>query len=140
MGCRVAVAAGDRHAGLGEALLRADHVHDPLFAAGRVEQPDPVLATVALEFAHHRLGEFVRERTHLRIGRDDVIDGGASALGEAYRQPQLAQHREGLGARDLVNQVQTNEELDLSAGQLAHPVRVPNLLEECSRLRHDGAA
>ena len=85
-----------------------------------LEEPDAVLGAVALERDEHLLGERVGERPPLRLGRDDVVDGGEGAPREAHPQAHLAQHREGLRARDLVDQVQADEELRLAARQLAH--------------------
>ena len=50
--------------------------------------------------------------------------------GKRTGRPHLAQHREGLRARDLVDQVQPDEELRLAARELAHAVRVPDLVEQ----------
>ena len=84
----VAVAARDRHAGLREPELGADHVHDALLPARRVEERMPCSRAVALELAQHLLGERVRERPQLRVGRDDVVDGREGALaGSAPRRP-----------------------------------------------------
>jgi hypothetical protein len=79
---------------------------------------------------HHLLGQRILQRPLLRVGGDDVVDGREGPRGKAHRLIQLAQHREGLGARDLVDQVQPDEELGLSARQLAHRVKVPDLVEE----------
>ena len=124
----VAVAAGDRHAGLGQTLLGADHVHDALLAARYVEQLDVVVAAVVFELAHHGFGHGVRKRANAGVGRDDVVHGRKSSLREAHAQAQLANHREGLRARDLVNEVCANEELGLARRQLAHGVGVPDFL------------
>ena len=99
-------------------------------AARGVEELDAVVAAVLLELAHHRLGELVRERAQLRVGGDDVVDGGVGALRVAHRRAELVQHREGLRARDFVDQVEANEELRLSAGQLAYGVGIPDLVEQ----------
>jgi hypothetical protein len=45
---------------------------------------DPFARRVLLERNHHLLGERVGERALLRVGRDDVVDGGERALGEAH--------------------------------------------------------
>ena len=126
----VAVAARDRGAGLGEPELGADHVHDPLLSARRLEEPDAVLGAIALERHEHLLGERIEQRPALRLRRDDVINGGEGAVRKAHRQTHLAQHREGLRAGDLVDQVQADEELGVAARQLAHAVRVPDLVEQ----------
>ena len=126
----VAVAAGDRRARLREPELGSDHVHDSLLAARRVEEPDAVLGAVALEGDEHFFGERVAQRALLRLRRDDVVDGGEGARREAHAQPHLAQHREGLRAGDLVDQVKSDEELRVSTRELAHAVRIPDLVEK----------
>jgi hypothetical protein len=49
VGRRVAVAAHDRHAGLGEALLGADHVDDALPGVAHAVEPDAELGAVLRE-------------------------------------------------------------------------------------------
>ena len=111
-------------------MLGADHVHDALVAARGIEVGDAVLGAVALEVLDHLLGERVAERPLLRIGRNDVVDGREGALRERHPELRLADRRERLRARDLVDQVQSDEELGLAARQLADRVGVPDLVEE----------
>jgi hypothetical protein len=132
VGGRVTVAAGDGHARLREAEFRADHVHDALAPADGVEEPDPRLGRVPLQGRHHVLGQRIRQRPFLGVGGNDVVDGGEGAPRVAHAQTSLAQHGECLGARDLVDQVQPDEELALSARQLAHRVQIPDFVEEGS--------
>ena len=51
--------------------------------------------------------------------------------GNATVQPCCAQHVERLRRRHLVDEVQADEQLRLSARQHADGVRVPDLLKEC---------
>ena len=44
-------------------------------------------------------------------------------------QSALPQHLECLGARDLVNQMQADEELRLPDGQLPHGMGIPDFVE-----------
>ena len=83
---RMTVSTGDRHAGLCQAELGTDHVHDALIGAGDVVEWDAELAAVLLERRHHFFGEHVRrliERWH------DVIDGRECRFGNATRLPRL---------------------------------------------------
>ena len=52
VGGRVAVAAHDRHARLGQALLRADHVHDALAGVAHAVEADAELLAVRGEHLH----------------------------------------------------------------------------------------
>ncbi len=132
----VAVAADDRHAGLGQPELRPDDMHDPLEAAAEVEQLHAELAAVPLDRRHHLFGEGIDEGTGLAVGRDDVIDGGDGPLGVGDRQSAFAEHREGLRAGDLVHEMQPDEELRLPARQVANGVEVPDLVEEITAIGH----
>src|SRR5581483_636265 len=133
---RVAVAAGDRHPRLRQAELGADDVDDPLVAGIGAEEPDPELAAVLLDRRHHRLGLAVGERARLRVGRDDVVDGRERPVRKRHAEPGLADHREGLRARDLVHEVEPDEELRLPRLELAHRVQVPDLREQALSHAH----
>ncbi len=132
----VAVAAGDRHARLRQPELGPDDVDDALVlgavAAGR-PQLDAELPAVALERRRHLLGGEIDERPRLRAGRHDVIDRRERPLGIGDAPAVLAQHVERLRARDLVNEVQADEQLRLPARQHANRVRVPDFMKESAR-------
>ena len=133
----VRVAAADRHARLREAQLRTDHVHDALLAACRREEADAVLGAVALEAGIISSASESANGRELAVGRDDVIDGRERALGVEHREAALAQHRERLRRRHLVDEVQAHQELVLAGRQLAHGVRVEDLFVQ--RLAHDAS-
>ncbi len=108
--CRgMAVAAGNRHPGLGQAELGADDVDDALVGVADVVQRNAELAAVLLERRHHFLGEHVEERPALVQRRHDVIHGGKRAVRKGHLAAAAAEHVERLRARDLVNEVQTDE-------------------------------
>ncbi|MBW1687598.1 MAG: ChbG/HpnK family deacetylase, partial [Deltaproteobacteria bacterium] len=58
----------------------------------------------------------VLPRSLLGVGGNDMVHHGEGLGREAHGKLELAQHREGLGARDLVDQVQAEEDLRLAAG------------------------
>ena len=126
----MAVAAGDRRARLGDALLGADHVHDPLPPAVDVEHRDPVLFAVLAQLLDHGVGERILERFHAAVGRHDVIDRRERALGHQYRQVAVAEHAEGLRAGHLVDEVRPDEQLGLPVRERADAVGVEHLLVE----------
>ena len=127
----VAVATGNRGAGLGDALLRSDNVNDALLAAGKAEIGDAEVLGVLVEFLDHRLGERIGKRRDLAVGRDDVIDGGEGAVGIGHFKIQITQHAKGLRAGDLMDEMRVNEELCLAIVEGADDVRVPDFFEEC---------
>ena len=86
-----------------------------------------MLLAVLPEFSDHLVGEGVFERLGVGMGRDDVVDGGEGALRHLHRQVEIAQHAEGLGTGDLVDQVGADEELGLTVGQGGYGVILPHL-------------
>ena len=106
---RVAVAAGDGGAGLGDALLRPDDVDDALLAAGEVEIGDAGLAGVLVQFLDHRLGERVGKRGDLAVGGDDMVHRREGAMRVGDLEAEVTQHAEGLRAGHFVNEVCVDE-------------------------------
>lgn len=64
-----------------------------------------------------------------------MIDGSEGPIREGDVQTEIAEHPEGLGAGNLVNQVGANEKLSGAVGQYSYRVTIPNLLEKS--LAHD---
>jgi hypothetical protein len=60
-----------------------------------------------------------------------VIDRREGAAGKRHRQPLLAQHVERLRTGHLMDEMQTDEQLRLTARQRADGMRVPDLVKEC---------
>ncbi len=139
----VRVAADDRHARLGEAELRADHVHDALPGVAHRVQPDAELGRVLAQRLDLRPGDRVRDRAvragqrHARAGdagrRNVVVLGGDGQVRAAYLAAGRAQAVEGLRAGDLVDEVQVDEEQFWLALLAAHHMGVPDLLRERAR-------
>ena len=137
---RVAVAAGDGHARLRQAELRADDVHDALPVGAEVGEPDAELAAVVLERRHHPLGQLVGEGPALVQRRDDVVDRRVGAFRKRDRDAPPPQHVERLRRSDLVDQVQPDEELRLPGRQASNRMEIPDLLEQGPVHCSDGAA
>jgi hypothetical protein len=90
VGGRVAVAAHDRHARLGEPHLGADHVDDALAGVTHGEQADAELLAVAAQHLELRAGDRVGdglvdgERGHVVVGgRDREVGAPDGAAGHA---------------------------------------------------------
>ena len=94
----VAVAADDRHPGLGHPQLGADHVDDALALRAERVDGDTELLAVSLQrldlHPRERVGDQLRRRG--AIGRDVVIGGGQGSVGTADRAPREPQAVEGL--------------------------------------------
>ena len=130
MGGGMGITASHRHARLGQAQLRGNHVNDALPAAADVVQRDAVLLAVPFQGAEHLLRQRIGERPLLRGGRHDVVHRGHRALRTTHRQALVLQSREGLRTGDLMDQMQTDKQLGGSAGELRHPMQVPHLVVE----------
>ena len=104
----MAVAAHDRHAGLGQSALGGDDVHDSLAVGSEPVQRDPEFGAVRAQCPQraqaHRLAH------GQRVGRDVVVLGGQRQIGSADRAAGQAQSVEGLRAGDLVHEMQVDVE------------------------------
>ena len=129
VGGRVRIPADDRRAGLGEAELGADHVHDALAARPGRMQLDAELRAVGAERFELLPRHLVLDAA--RQSRDGVIHRRHGALGPADATTGEPKPLEGLGRGDLVHEV----EVDVEKGDavLVHvdDVVVPHLLEQC---------
>ena len=135
VGRGVAVAADDGLAGLGDAELRADDVHDAATRILQAEQLDAEVRAVALELADLLRGGVDgdgRAAEHLLgAGRRGMVHGREGEVGAAHLEAALAQQREGLRRGDLVRQVQVDEQHRRGVGGLRHDLmRGPDLLEQ----------
>ena len=128
MGGGVGIAAGHRHAGLGEPKFGGNHMHDSLAATAQAMQGDAVVGAIALEGLEHRFSQRVGKGPLLGGGRHDVIDRGHGALGMEHGQSQVAQAGEGLGRGHLMDEMQADEQLGGAPGKLGDPVQIPDLV------------
>jgi hypothetical protein len=124
---RVAVAADDRHARLGQAQLRADDVDDALVLGAQAVDRDAELRAVALERLDLGAAEHVLDarRDGRAVGRHVVVGGGDGPVGPAHGAAGESQAVEGLRAGDLVDEVQVD--VDQVGGDF---VRLPDLVEQ----------
>ena len=110
VGGGVAVAADDRHAGQRAALLRADHVDDALVRVAHAVVGDAELGGVGGE----DLELLGRDRVLHRLvdvgGGHVVVGGGDGEVGAAHPAPRQPDAVEGLGAGDLVDEVEIDVE------------------------------
>ena len=103
---------------------------DPLPATADPVQFDAVLGAVPLQGGEHLLRQGIGERTGLIGGGNDVIDGGDRSIRATHGQALVPQGSKSLGAGDLMDQMQTHEQLGGSSGKLRHPVQIPHLVVE----------
>ena len=121
-----AVAADDRHAGLGQAQLRADDVHDALLDVAQRVQPDAELGAVLAQRLDLRAATPGRRSARAMSSVGDVVVLGRDVRsGRRTGRPASAQAVERLRAGDLVHEVQVDvEQVGLRPSALAHDVRV----------------
>ena len=77
----------------------------------------------------------VGDRQARGVGRGRVVRGRDGLVRPPDRQPARAEAGEGLGARDLVDEVEVDREDGRRAGLLGDDVVVPDLLDERAAVR-----
>ena len=129
VGRRVAVAAHDRRARLGQPLLRPYDVHDPLLGAMQVVERHPKLFAVRGQRLHLLRRDGVRDGQGL-IGRGDVVVHRGERL---VRPPHLTacetEPLESLGRSHFVDEVEVNIENRRLARAGADDVAIPDLVD-----------
>lgn len=124
---RVAVAARDGHARLGQPELGADDMHDAVFAAFRGKIADAKMLDVPLQGLDLRLVLTVGIGAHQAGRRVRVILGGEGAFWMAHGKAAIAKRLKGLRAGHLVDEVKADKELISAPRQWAHDVPVKDL-------------
>jgi hypothetical protein len=107
----------------------------PCSSVSWLPQLHAVVAAVAFERRRHLLGHQVEKRTSARDGRQDVIDGAERTFGKRDAPTVLPQHVERLRCGHLVDEMQADEQLRLTARQLSHGVRRPRPSETVFSLK-----
>ena len=126
----VAVPAHHRHAGLREAQLRADHVHDALAVAVDAQAPDAEIGAVGFELRELPGCNFIDDRQRAIGGRDAVIGGGDGEVGTPHLEAARPKAVEGLRRRDFVHQVQVDKNQRGCAGLLLDDMRIPEFFDD----------
>ena len=133
---RVRVAADDRHAGLGQAELRADDVDDALARRADAVERDAELGAVRLELRDLGGGLQVQHRQVARRRRDRVVRGRHRLARSADADAARAKAGEGLRAGHLVHEMEVDGEDGGGAGVLADHVVRPDLVDDGARGAH----
>lgn len=136
VGGGVGIAADHGRAGLGEAQLGADDVHDALLDVAEGVDPDAELRRVLAQGLQLDPGDRVCDRLVDVQGRGVVVLGGDREIGASDRAPGQPEAVEGLRAGHLVEQVQVDVEQVGLALRAPHDVVVPDLLCECPSHRN----
>jgi hypothetical protein len=130
---RVAVAANHRHAGLGQAELWADHVHNALAIAMNTVEADAELPAILVKLFDLLATELIDDGQRAVGRRNAVVDRGQCHLGTADFQTALAEALEGLRGSDFVDQVQVDVDQRGCARLLVDHVRIPEFFDDGSR-------
>ena len=128
MGGGMGIAAGDGHAWLSQPKLRSNHVHDALTTTTEAVQGDAMALAVAFQGAEHLLRQRVGEGPGLACGGNDVIHRRHGALRAAHRKTLVVEGSESLRAGDLVDQMQTDQQLGGTTRKIRHTVQFPDLV------------
>ena len=126
----VAVAADDGLAGLGDAQLRADDVHDALIFAVHVEQTHAGFAAIFFEGVELELGVLVENGQGAVGGGNGMVHHREGEIGAANLAAFGAKTGEGLRRGAFVNEVAVNIDDGRLAGLFANYVGVPDFLVE----------
>ena len=141
VGRGVAVAADDGHARLGQALLGPDDVDDALVGVAHRIAGDPELGAVGVQHRQLLGRDGVGHRLVDVGGRDVVVGRGDGEVGPVDGAAGQAEPVEGLRGRDLVDQVEVDEEeVGLLGASGVDDVAVPDLLGQRAGLGHGAQA
>ncbi len=130
VGRGVAVAAHDRRARQGEALLGTDDVDDALPGVELVEILDAEIAGVLGQRLDLGRALGIVDAVRAVGGRHVVVDDGQRLLRVAHAATRHAQPLEGLRARHLMDEVAVDVEQACAIGLLLDDVVVPDLVVE----------
>ena len=134
---RVAVAADDGHARLGQAQFGCHHMHDAAIRVVEIKQFDGVALAVAAQGVDLEPGLLVGEpwcrAAFAWDGRSRVIKRRAGAFGPTHAKAARIEFRKGLWRGDFVDQVQVDVE---QRGRVIafgdNGMRVPQFVEQGS--------
>ena len=130
VGRRVAVAADDHHAGLGDPLLGADDMDDPLARVVESVERDAELGAVCDQGVDLPLRQRVAYPELASQGGDPVVDGGQAQVGPSNGATGQPEGIERLRRGDLVHQVEVDEQQVGFARGGPHEMALPHLGEE----------
>jgi len=131
MGRRVAVAADDRHARLGAALFGADDMDDAVAGVAHAKGLYSRIGRIAVEGGElgSRFLVLYTGKAERLPGRGNImVENGERAFGAADRMAGTAQSREGLWARNFVEQVKIDVEKGIAAVAELRGMGVPDLV------------
>ena len=124
----MAVAAHDGQAGLRDAQLGADDVHDALVAAGHIEQRNAVSRAIPRQRLDLQAGILVEHGKLAVLRGYGMVHDRKGQVGAADFATGGLQAGKGLRRGDLMNQVAVNIDKGGLAGDFTHQVRLPNLV------------
>ena len=155
----VRVAADDRHAGLRDAELGADHVHDALALGAERVDGHAELGAVALERFHLHARELVLDlgRDRGAVGRRVVVGRRQRAVGAAHRRARpcagcrrpagwsprargAGRCRAGRGATSCVSQILSNSVCGIVIGPSRRRRRLPAASEPAETTARNAAS
>ena len=132
----VAVAAHQRNAGLGRALLGADDMDNTLaFVEERYQRHIEIGAVLEERFKLHP-GKLILDAVGLTNGGNNVIRHGKKSVRPAQAPAAVAHAFKAGPARDLMGQVHVDIEKGRAVVVFGHDMAFPNLIEQGFRIAH----
>ena len=126
VGGGVGVTAHQHHAGLGEALFGADHMHDALARVAQGKVQDAVgLGVFHQTLDHPALFSVGDRRHHMAAGGDAVVGGGHHLIGAADGQALFFQKLKCMD-RSVMHQMACHMQQALAIVAIEHFVCMPN--------------
>ena len=137
MGAGVAVAANDGHARLGNAELRADHMHDPLFGRLNIVEWNAELGAVGAQGIHLFGRDRIFDDEPVGRGGDVMVHRGDRPVRAAHGSSRQAKPFKRLRRSDFMQQMQIDIQQRRLAFRRHDHMRFPNLFKQrfCA-LRH----
>jgi len=128
VGAGVGIAAHQGHAGLGEALLRADDVNDALAPVIHAELVEAEVVAVGVQGLHLGAGYCIGDARVAIRGGDVVVRRGQHGIDAPQLAAVHAQALEGLGAGHFMHQMPVDVDQGRAVGLHVDHVVVPQLV------------
>ena len=131
----VGIAADQRDAGQGQALLGADNMHDPLPRIAHPHDVEAMALAVLGQMIHQASPVRVLDRPGARVAGDVVVGHAKGQVRPAHRAPIPVQNAEGVEAA-VMHQMPVDPQQMRAVIARDDDMRIPDFVEQGQRLGH----